>query len=125
MSFERILQTIVDDCGGGFGAALMGLDGIAITQVEASDPPPADPLEGDVTIAGIEFGRILSDVAKASDSLATGAMREAVISLDRVNLIFHTIDDDLVLVLALSPDGNLGKARYLIRRHAVDVRAEL
>lgn len=125
MSFERILQTIVDDCGGGFGAALMGLDGIAIAQVEATSPPPHDPLDGDVTTAGIEFGRILSDVTKASDSLATGQMREAVISLDRVNLVFHTIDDDLVLVLALSPDGNLGKARYLIRRYAVDVRAEL
>jgi len=125
MSFERILQTIVDDCGGGFGAALMGLDGIAITQVVASDPPADDPLEGDVTTAGVEFGRILADVTKASDSLATGHMREAVISLDRVNLVFHTIDDDLVLVLALSTDGNLGKARYLIRRYAVDVRAEL
>lgn len=125
MSFEQILQKIVDDCGGGFGAALMGLDGIAIAQVEASEPPGHDPLDGDVTTAGIEFGRILSDVTKASDSLATGQMREAVISLDRVNLVFHTIDDDLVLVLALSPDGNLGKARYLIRRYAIDVRAEL
>ena len=125
MSFERILQAIVDDCGGGYGAALMGLDGIAIAQVEASDPPANDPLEGDVTIAGIEFGRILADATKASDSLATGKLREAVISLGRVTLVFHTIDDDLVLVLALSPDGNLGKARYLIRRHAIDVRAEL
>lgn len=125
MSFEQILQTIVDECGGGFGAALMGLDGIAIAQIEASAPPAHDPLEGDVTTAGIEFGRILTDVAKASDSLATGQMRETVISLDRVHLVFHTIDDDLVLVLALSPDGNLGKARYLIRRHAIDVRAEL
>ena len=125
MSFERILQTIVDECGGGFGAALMGLDGVAIAQVEATSPPPHDPLDGDVTTAGIEFGRILSDVTKVSDSLATGQMREAVISLDRVNLVFHTIDEDLVLVLALTPDGNLGKARYLIRRYAVDVRAEL
>ena len=125
MNFEQILQTIVDDCGGGFGAALMGLDGIAIAQVEATSPPGGDPLDGDVTTAGIEFGRILSDVTKASDSLATGQMREAVISLDRVNLIFHTIDDDLVLVLAISPDGNLGKARYLVRRYAVDLRAEL
>lgn len=126
MSFEAILQSIVDECGGGWGAALMGLDGIAITQVSASVAPNAiDPLAGGVTHAGIEFGRILADMAKATDLLGTGNLREAVISLDRVNLVFHTVDDDLVLVLALTPDGNLGKARYLIRRNLMEIRAEL
>ena len=125
MGFEQILQKIVDECGGGYGAALMGLDGISIAQVSASRSLDADPLEGDVTTAGIEFGRVLTDVTKASDALATGLMREAVISLDRVTLVFHTIEDDLLLVLAIAPDGNLGKARYLVRRSAVEVRAEL
>ena len=126
MSFQRTLQTIVDGCGGGFGAALMGLDGIAIDQVAPSDGPHADdPLEGDLTNAGIEFGRILSDVTKASDSIGTGEMRETVLTLDRAIFIFHTVDDDLVLVLAIHPDGNLGKARYLIRRNLIEIRAEL
>ena len=126
MSFQAILQSIVDESGGGFAGALMGLDGIAISQVAASNPPDVrDPLEGDVTNAGIEFGRILGDMTEAGDSLGTGSLREVMISLDRVNLIFHTVDDDLVLVLALGPDGNLGKARYLIRRSLVEIRAEL
>ena len=76
MTFERILQTIVDECGGGFSAALMGLDGIAITQVGASQGIASDdPLSGDVILAGIEFGRILADMTKASDALGTGQMR--------------------------------------------------
>lgn len=126
MSFEATLQEIVDECGGGWGAALMGLDGIAIAQVRARDGGGADdPLSGDVTHAGIEFGRILVDMTKASDSLGTGDLREAVIVLDRVSLIFQAVDDELVLVLALRPDGNLGKARYLMRRSLVDLRAEL
>ena len=126
MSFESILQTIVDDCGGGFGAALMGIDGIAIAQVAASAGPfEDDPTAGDVTNAGIEFGRILADAVKASDALGAGGMRETMISLDRVTLLFRTVEEDLLLVLALSPDGNLGKARYLLRRHLLAVRAEL
>jgi predicted regulator of Ras-like GTPase activity (Roadblock/LC7/MglB family) len=126
MSFESVLQSIVDECGGGWGAALMGLDGISISQVTASGAPDSnDPLRGDVTNAGIEFGRILSDMAKAAESLAAGDVREAVISLDRVNIVFHSVDEDLVLVLAVSPDGNLGKARYLIRRSLMEIRAEL
>lgn len=105
----------------------MGLDGIPVAQVSRRDDGDAggDPLEGDVTSAGIEFGRILADMTKASDSLGTGLLREAVVSLARVTLVFHTVDDELMLVLALRPDGNLGKARYLIRRNLLEIRAEL
>jgi len=34
------------------------------------------------------------------------------------------VDDEVLLVLALAPDGNLGKARYLIRRHLNALREE-
>ena len=126
MSFEAILQSIVDECGGGWSAALMGLDGIAIAQVcVAQGPDPGDPLEGDVTRAGVEFGRTLADMTKASESIGTGDLRESVITLDRLTLVFHAVDEDLILVLALSPDGNLGKARYLIRRSLLKLRALL
>lgn len=126
MSFETVLQMIVDECGGGRSAALMGLDGIAIVEVRASaGVDDDDPLEGDVTSAGIEFGRIIGEMTKASDSLGTGQVREAVLSLDRSTMIFHSVEDDLILVLSLHPDGNLGKARYLIRRGMPEIRAEL
>jgi predicted regulator of Ras-like GTPase activity (Roadblock/LC7/MglB family) len=126
MSFEATLQTIVDECGGGYGAVLIGLDGIAVAQVGArSGPDREDPLQGDVTAAGIEFGRILVDMAKAADALGAGDLRETVVRLDRVTLVFHALEDDLFLVLALAPDGNLGKARYLMRRSVVAIRADL
>lgn len=126
MTFEAVLQTIVDECGGGFSAALMGLDGIAVAQVTASSGRDReDPLGGDATFAGIEFGRILGDMAKASDALDAGLLRESVISLARVQLIFHAVDEELFLVVALRPDGNLGKARYLIRRNLPAIRAAL
>ena len=126
MSFESILQSIVDECGGGLSAALMGLDGIPIEQVRArGNERTPDPLRGDVTSAGIEFGRILGDMTKASDALGTGNLEEAVVSLEKVKLIFRGLDEDLMLVLALTPDGNLGKARYLIRRSLIAIRDEL
>lgn len=126
MSFRSILQSVVDDCGGGLSVALMGLDGIPIEQVRATgDPDRTDPLRGDVTSAGIEFGRIIGDMSKASSSLGTGGLEEAVVSLERVKLIFRSVEEDLILVLALRPDGNLGKARYLIRRCLVDLQAQL
>jgi predicted regulator of Ras-like GTPase activity (Roadblock/LC7/MglB family) len=124
MSFRSILQTIVDGCGGGLGAALMGNDGIPIEQVSRGQSPSPMPRD-DVSAAGVEFGRILEEIRKASDALGGGALAETVVSLAHFTLILRHIDDDTFLVLALAPDGNLGKARYLIRRHLLELREEL
>jgi len=124
MSFSDLLTKMVEECGGGIGAALMGVDGIAIQQTMAREP--AVTLEADdVSTAGIEFGRILDEIGKASDSLGGGALGEAVIRLARFTLIFQIVDPEYFLVLAIAPDGNLGKARYLIRSQLHAIRAML
>jgi predicted regulator of Ras-like GTPase activity (Roadblock/LC7/MglB family) len=124
MSFDNILQALVNGCGGGLNAALMQYDGIPITQVQA-DGLVDNPLGGDLSTAGAEFGRILGEIHKASSSLGGGAVAEVVVKLSRFILIFREVDEDVVLVLALRPDGNLGKARYLMRRHLSEILDEL
>lgn len=124
MSFARHLREIAENCGGGIGAALMGNDGIAIEQVLVR-PAPDGPLGEDIGIAGIEFGRILDEIRKAADALAGGGVEETVVSLVRFRMIFQPVDQDTFLVVLLGPDGNLGKARYLIRRHLLAIRREL
>jgi predicted regulator of Ras-like GTPase activity (Roadblock/LC7/MglB family) len=125
MSFETILQTIVDECGGGIASALMGTDGIPIVEVMATKAGVEERLSEDIGTAGAEFGRILVDITKASDSLGGGLVRETTVVLSRFILIFHSVDDETFLVVAIAPDGNLGKARYLIRRHLLALRQEL
>ena len=124
MSFEALLREIVEECGGGIGAALMGNDGIPIQQVTASHAA-SSPLAEDIATAGTEFGRILEEIRKASDAVAGGAVIETMIQLSRVMLIFRTVDEETFLVVALATDGNLGKARYLIRRQLLALRQEL
>jgi predicted regulator of Ras-like GTPase activity (Roadblock/LC7/MglB family) len=124
VSFNSILQEIVDGCGGGLGAALMGNDGIPIEQVTASRAA-ASPLAEDIATAGTEFGRILEEIRKASDAVAGGAVLETTILLSRVMLLFRTVDEETFLVVALTADGNLGKARYLMRRQLLALRQEL
>jgi predicted regulator of Ras-like GTPase activity (Roadblock/LC7/MglB family) len=123
MSFASILRTIVDECGGGLGAALMGNDGIPIEQVVATGRDRT--LEEDVAAAGVEFGRILDEVRKAADVLAGGPASELVVTLARFLLVLRVVDDETFLVVALGPDGNLGKARYLMRRHLIALRDEM
>jgi predicted regulator of Ras-like GTPase activity (Roadblock/LC7/MglB family) len=124
MSFAALLREIVDGCGGGIGAALMGNDGIAIEQVTASEPTQS-PLSDDIATAGTEFGRILEEIRKAADAVSGGAVLEATIVLSRVVLVFRSVDEETFVAVALAPDGNLGKARYLIRRQLSALRQAL
>jgi hypothetical protein len=39
--------------------------------------------------------------------------------------VFRPIDGETFLALVIATDGNLGKARYLIRRHLLAIRQEL
>jgi predicted regulator of Ras-like GTPase activity (Roadblock/LC7/MglB family) len=124
VNFESILRSILSECGGGLGIALMGSDGIPIVQVMSLEPKE-NPLGDDLSVAGAEFGRILGDIHKASDALAGGFLNQVVIELSRFSLIFREVEDDVVLVLALTPQGNIGKSRYLMRRHLRAIRGEM
>jgi len=125
MSFASILQEIVNGCGGGIAAALMGNDGIPIQEVVSESPAARDLLVEEIGTAGAEFGRILAEIAKASDALGGGLLHETAVVLSRFTLIFRSVDEETFLVVAIAPDGNLGKARYLIRRQLLVLRQEL
>jgi predicted regulator of Ras-like GTPase activity (Roadblock/LC7/MglB family) len=124
MSFASILQEIVDDCGGGLAAALMGADGISIEQVEASGEL-RESLSDGVDVLGVEFGRILDEMRKASDSVGGGALEEVSVRLSNFWVLMRMVDEETYLVLAIEPDGNMGKARFLMRRQLMALRDEL
>jgi predicted regulator of Ras-like GTPase activity (Roadblock/LC7/MglB family) len=123
MSFDTILRKILDECGGGLGIALMGSDGMPVAEIHAAGARVH--MGEDIGVAGAEFGRILDEIRKAADTLNGGGVHETVLGFARFSVILRAVDDDLFLVLAIAPDGNLGKARYLIRRHMFAIRDEL
>ena len=122
MSFESILGQVLNECPGALGVALMGSDGIPIAQVAA--PSPQD-LGDEVSLLGIEFGRILDESRKAADAASAGGVIELAVQTERFHVLVHALDRDTYLVLALAPDANVGKGRYLMRRHQLSLREEL
>ncbi|MEE2679205.1 MAG: hypothetical protein VX546_11555 [Myxococcota bacterium] len=118
MNFQSVLREIVEHCDGGIAAALMQSDGIPVEEVTVD---PASLTE-EIATAGAEFGRILEELRKAADAVGGGAVVETTVHLSRVALVLRVVDEDLFLVVALAPDGNLGKARYLIRKQLFALR---
>ena len=102
--FADILKKVVDNIDGGLGAVIMGLDGIPV------ETYTRQPERVDVNTVGMEFSFILTQARKAADSAKLGAFEEMTVKADR---------------LALAPDGNLGKARFLMRLAAPKLVAQL
>lgn len=122
MSFEHILREIVGGCDA-LGAALMGADGIPIAQevAEGADASAADTLG----VLGVEFGRLLDETRKAADSVEGGAVDEVTTRMGRFTVVARVVDEETFLVVAIAPEGNLGKARFLARRHLISLREQL
>ena len=121
MSFESILQRILQDCDHGLGVALMGPDGIPIEQVEVAGTASLDI---DPVALGVEFGRILSETRKAAEAVDAGELEELALRAKNFWVVLRMIDRENFLLLALAPEGNLGKARFVLRRHAASIHAE-
>ncbi len=119
MSFESILREIASSCPGCLGVALMGGDGIPIA--EAGGQPDDEVL----SLLGVEFGRVLDEARKVADAVDGGSFEELVVNMARVQVALRPVDQETFLVVAVDPNGNLGKARYLLRRYLPDVRAQL
>jgi predicted regulator of Ras-like GTPase activity (Roadblock/LC7/MglB family) len=122
MSFESILSQVLEECPGALGAALMGSDGIPIAEAVAGAP---HDLRDELGVIGVEFGRILDEARKAADAAGAGGVVELGVQTDRYHVLLHAVDRDTYLVLALGPDGQVGKGRYLLRRHRLAIREQL
>ncbi len=107
--FAETLKKVVDNVDGGIAAVIMGLDGIPVeTYVRQQD-------RVDVNTVAMEFSFILGQVRKAGDSLAVGSLEEMVVKAQRLLLICRMISPQYFIAIAISPEGNFGKARFLAR----------
>ncbi|HEY3802080.1 MAG TPA: hypothetical protein VGL61_05705 [Kofleriaceae bacterium] len=117
--FAEALKKIVDHVDGGIAAVVMGLDGIPVDTYTRQ----RDKL--DVTTVGMEFSFILTQVRKAGDSLQVGGLEELSVKAQRLVLVCRMISPQYFVAVAVSPEGNVGKARFLARMAQPALQAAL
>ncbi len=117
--FAEALKKVVDNVDGGIAAVVMGLDGIPVdTYIRQSD-------KLDVNTVGMEFSFILSQVRKAGDSLQVGSLEELAVKAQRLLLVCRMLSPQYFVAIAMAPEGNFGKARYLVRMVSPSLTAQL
>lgn len=120
MTFQEILTRVVDGTPGALAGAIMGGDGIAISDYAR---PKANV---DLLAVAVEFLSVLDGARKVARTLdASGSLEELVLTTSAHQLYFRQIDDEYFLVIALEPGGMLGKARWLVRSLMDALRSEL
>ncbi len=107
--FKEVLQEVVDGVEGGVAGLLMGFDGIAI------DNYVTDEATTDVETVGMEYSVILKDIRKAAEMLEAGAAMEVSVKAENLLMVIRMLTDEYFVAVTLTPSGNAGKARYLLR----------
>jgi predicted regulator of Ras-like GTPase activity (Roadblock/LC7/MglB family) len=107
--FADTLKRVVDNVDGGIAAVIMGLDGIPVeSYVRLGD-------RIDINTVAMEFSFILGQVRKAGDSLQVGSLEELSVKAQRLMLVCRMLSPQYFVAVAMAPDGNFGKCRYLMR----------
>lgn len=108
MIFDEILEEIVQRSDGLLGAVIMGMDGIPIGELLVDESCI-------IQTVGIEYASAIKSIQNASVSLSAGKVEEVFISTENSTFILRLVTDEYFIAVVMGPDGNNGKARYLMK----------
>jgi predicted regulator of Ras-like GTPase activity (Roadblock/LC7/MglB family) len=119
MGFREHLEDVCRAVDGALACSLMGVDGIEV------DTHVVDGGEIDVKSLLVEYSGIFRTAREAAEAHEAGGVAEVSIHTDRILTVARLVSPEYFMVVALAPDGNFGKARYLLRVTAPKLQAEL
>jgi len=119
MGFREHLQDVCKGVEGAVACSLMGVDGIEV------DTHQAGEAEVDVKSLLIEYSNLFRSAREAAGAHDAGGVAELSVNTEKLLTVARLVSPEYFMAVALRPDGNVGKARYLLRITAPKVRSEL
>lgn len=117
MGFREHLEDVCR-AEGAVAASVMGFDGIPLDTVTSAET------DVDLDALLVELSGMLKDLRAAAGRLQTGEVGEVSIGTERLTAILRPLNPEFFVVLAMRPDGNYGKGRYLLRVAAPRLQGE-
>lgn len=115
--FKRVLEQIREHVDGTLAVSLIGLDGIAIESIKASNVP--------MEAMGAELGGFIKSVRVSDTEFNTGDVQQVSLVTDRYIAFLSAITEEYFVLLILAADGNYGRARFELARAKHLLRDEL
>lgn len=117
--FKEALQGAVDGVHGGVAGVVMDFEGIPL---ETYAKPESS---FDIETVGAEVSVVVKAIQRATEMLDAGETREVAFKSDKMVTLIRIINETYFLAMAMDPDGNIGKGRYVLRVLAPKLRGEL
>lgn len=119
MGFTDTLTKIVERIEGCAAVVILGIDGIPIErQVRDIDPSL------DIDLIATEFTTLVRRSIRTASDTGLGDLREMVIVTDLMTFVLRPITSEYFLFLALNPGGNVGRARFELRKAQLAMETE-
>lgn len=117
--FREAIQGVVEAVDGGLAGMLMDFEGIAVDSYTREDAG------FDIEAVGAEASVLVKSIQRATAMLDAGETQEVSIRSERMVTLIRVLNDSYFIALTLAPEGNLGKARFLLRVSAPKLLKEL
>jgi predicted regulator of Ras-like GTPase activity (Roadblock/LC7/MglB family) len=120
MDFADTLETIANRIEGCVAVVLLGVDGIPIERHVAKTNNPSV----DVDLIATEFTTLIRRSMHTAADTELGELREMVLAADSMTFLLRPITPEYFLLLALNPGGNVGRARFELRKAQLSMEIE-
>jgi predicted regulator of Ras-like GTPase activity (Roadblock/LC7/MglB family) len=117
--FKEALERAVTGTDGGIAGLLMDFEGIPLESYAK------DGAALDIESVGAEVSVVVKAIQRATEMLDAGATSEVSFRSEKMVTLVRVINQTYFVAMTMSPDGNLGKGRYLLRVLAPGLAEEL
>jgi predicted regulator of Ras-like GTPase activity (Roadblock/LC7/MglB family) len=119
MGFTDTLAGIANRIEGCAAVVILGIDGIPIER-HVHDLDPAL----DIDTVATEFTTLVRRSMRTASDTELGDMREMVFATDSMSFLLRPITSEYFLLLALNHGGNVGRARFELRKAQLAMEPE-
>jgi predicted regulator of Ras-like GTPase activity (Roadblock/LC7/MglB family) len=117
--FKEALERVVNATDGGIAGLLMDFEGIPLESYARADAAL------DIEVVGAEVSVVVKAIQRATEMLEAGATSEVSFRSDKMITLIRVINEGYFVAMTMTPEGNLGKGRFLLRTLAPQLAQEL
>src|SRR3954454_16564470 len=116
--FGELLDSLINKVEGTLGAIVMGMDGISIEKRHSDNGTNIEALAA-------EYTPLLKASSATTQELTLGSLDELIVFAGTRIIAVRVITPEYFLLVLLSKDGNIGRARFELRKSKYALRKEL
>jgi len=117
MNFSEVLKEATERVDGAVAAMILASDGIPVEEYVVERLL-------DFSVLSAEASALMKDIETASQDLQLGQAKEFLLIAEVCGIIMRRITKDYYLALVVKPDGNYGKARFVLRTTVPQIEKE-